>query len=107
MEINGSGNRPPIDTSDKAQASKTGTDNPQSAGRPSSPTGGADTFSLTNKASQLQQLESQIAELPVVDTQRVQDVQHALATGTLEVEPARVADKMLSFESGLDTSGGG
>lgn len=103
MEINGSGNRPPIDTGENAQsAEKTGASATSNQSSQSSATS-ADTFSLTNKASQLQQLEAQIANLPVVDTQRVLDVQHAIATNTLTVEPARVADKLLSFESGLAT----
>jgi negative regulator of flagellin synthesis FlgM len=63
--------------------------------------GSPDTLSLTSEASQMQALESQIAELPVVDTKRVQDVQKALATGSFQVDPAKVAEKMLNFESGL------
>ena len=60
-----------------------------------------DQVSLTAQASQLQALESQIATLPVVDTQRVQDVQRTLATGSFQMEPLQVADKVLSFEAGL------
>ena len=68
----------------------------------STATGGApDQLSLTSEASQLQALEGQIAELPVVDTQRVQQIQNALATGSFQVDPAKVAEKMLNFESGL------
>lgn len=105
MEIKGTGNRPPIETGDPAQ---TGVNRVGSQGKPTTTSASvsastADTFSLTSKASQLQQLEAQIAKLPVVDTQRVQDVQHAISTGTLQVEPARVADKLLQFEAGLDT----
>jgi negative regulator of flagellin synthesis FlgM len=101
IEIKGPGNPPPVSAGEAqsgtaSQGSAAGTGNASTtAGR------GADTFSMTNKASQLQQLESQIANLPVVDTQRVTEVQHALATNTMEINPARVADKMLTFESGL------
>jgi len=62
---------------------------------------GADKLQLSNQAAQLQALEAEIANLPVVDTQRVQDVQQTLATGLFEVVPARVADKLLTFEAGL------
>lgn len=63
--------------------------------------GSSDTLNLTSEASQMQALESQIADLPVVDTKRVREVQHALATGSFQVDPAKVADKMLNFESGM------
>lgn len=103
MEINGTSGRPPVDTPESAKSSSAQAENnSQASSQATVPGGVADTFSLTNKASQLQQLEAQIASLPVVDTQRVEDVQHAMATGTLQVEPARVAEKMLAFEVGLD-----
>jgi len=106
IEINGSGNRPPVVTTGDAQqtnasgAASSDNGSATSAARPT-----ADTFSMTGKAAQLQQLEAQISSLPVVDTQRVGEVQHALATNTMEVNPARVADKMLNFEAGLDPKG--
>ena len=62
---------------------------------------GGDQVQFSSQASQLQALEAEIANLPVVDTQRVQDVQRTLATGSFQIEPARVADKMLNFEAGL------
>jgi negative regulator of flagellin synthesis FlgM len=62
---------------------------------------GGDEIKLSNQAAQLQALEAEIANLPVVDTQRVQDVQQTIATGSFQIEPAQVADKMLSFEAGL------
>lgn len=103
IEINGPSNRPPLSAGETGQSGATTQGGAGATGRPSAPTSsGADTFSLTNKASQLQQLEAQIANLPVVDTQRVTEVQHALSTGTLEVNPAQVADKLLTFEAGLD-----
>ena len=45
--------------------------------------------------------EAEIANLPVINTQRVQDVQRTLATGSFQIKPAEVADKMLQFEAGL------
>ena len=101
IEINGNGGRPPIDVGEGSQSADKVGNQAGSETAATTSAGAADTFSLTSKASQLQQLETQIANLPVVDTQRVEDVQHAIATNTLQVEPARVADKLLSFESGL------
>jgi negative regulator of flagellin synthesis FlgM len=106
MDISGPGNRPPVDTAEGTQnANRKGAGTADSSSSsPASATAG-DTFSLTNKASQLQQLEAQIADLPVVDAQRVEDVQHAITTNTLQSEPAEVADKLLSFEVGLAEPG--
>jgi len=100
IEINGTGGRPPIDVGEGSQSADK-VDNQPGGGTAATSASAADTFSLTSKASQLQQLETQIANAPVVDTQRVEDVQHAIATNTLQVQPARVADKLLSFEAGL------
>jgi negative regulator of flagellin synthesis FlgM len=57
-----------------------------------------DQFSLTSSATLLKDLEREIAQLPVVDTGRVENVQRALATGTFQVDPPRVADKLLQLE---------
>lgn len=102
IEINTGKGHPPPTTIETGQSEQAGN-------RPGAATGGsaaapsrADTFSMTNRAAQLQRLEAQIENLPVVDTQRVEDVQRSLATGSFEVQPARVADKLLQFEAGLD-----
>lgn len=61
-----------------------------------------DQVSLTASAALLKELEREIAQLPVVDTRRVEDVQQALATGTFNVDVAAVADKLLQFERVLN-----
>ena len=57
-----------------------------------------DRVSLTSSATQLQALEDQVSSLPVVDTQRVEATQHALATGSHEVNPETTAEGMLEVE---------
>jgi len=102
IEINGTGGRPPaLSTGDTKEASANPAGNSDNGSAGSATRSTADTFSMTGKAAQLQQLEAQIANLPAVDAQRVSEVQHAIATNTLEVHPARVADKLLTFEAGL------
>lgn len=85
----------------KSQASQQTTTARSGGNTAKTPNATGDEVRLSSQASQLQALESEIANLPVVDTQRVQDVQRTLATGSFEVQPARVADKMLQFEAGL------
>jgi negative regulator of flagellin synthesis FlgM len=60
-----------------------------------------DEVALSGQYAQLHALEAEIANLPVVDTQRVQEVQHSISTGNYEIQPAEVADKLLTFEAGL------
>lgn len=104
IEINGPQGRPPAEIADKrkteGQATKdTATGSPRLSG------GSTDKLSLTSEATQLKALEDQIAELPVVDTQRVSAVQRSLATGSFQIDPAQVADKMLRFEAAMGGEG--
>jgi len=70
----------------------------QSNGRPST----ADTVSLTETSSQLRSLENTLAELPVVDTQRVESIRQSIADGSYQVNAARVADQLINLERTLD-----
>lgn len=67
----------------------------QETGRPST----VDTVSLTDTAARLRGLENTIASLPVVDSQRVEEIQQAIANGVFEIDPQAIADKMLAIES--------
>lgn len=95
IEILGYPNRPIKDNVDNTAAV------PSSPSKASG-TGGVgatgDQVSLTASAALLQELEKEIAQLPVVDAGRVESVQRALATGTFQVDPARTADKLLQLE---------
>ncbi|HKJ09229.1 MAG TPA: flagellar biosynthesis anti-sigma factor FlgM [Gammaproteobacteria bacterium] len=62
---------------------------------------GTDTVSLTNTAQQLRSLANQVGQMPAVDTHKVQAIKHALANGTYEINPTRVANKMIAFERSL------
>ena len=61
----------------------------------------ADTVSLTDTAAHLRRLENKLAALPVVDIPRTESIKQALADGRYVVDPTRVADKLLRFESML------
>jgi negative regulator of flagellin synthesis FlgM len=65
----------------------------------------ADTVSLSDNAMQLGKLDSSVAATPVVDTQRVEQVKQAISDGTYEVDPEKVADKLMQFESILKSEG--
>lgn len=95
MEIRGYPNQSPPGGVDGVSAS---------GNRPAATTNGAkgaspdDQVTLTNSAALLAELEKEIATLPVVDSGRVEATQRALATGTYEIVPPRIADKLLTLE---------
>lgn len=61
----------------------------------------SDSFKMTGSASKLQELESRIAQMPVVDAQHVEAVRRSLATGSFTIDPQSAADKMLAMEISL------
>ncbi len=64
-----------------------------------------DAVSFTETASRMRELEGSLRSVPVVDTQRVNEVKQAVADGTYEVSAARIAEKMIKFEGLLDEVG--
>jgi len=106
IEINGHIPRPPQEAGEGKQVAQNRSQIQDNGGTTSPRPGGSagDKVSLTDQASQLQSLQQELSALPVVDAQRVQEVQRSLATGSLQIDPVSVADKMLKLEAGL---GGG
>jgi negative regulator of flagellin synthesis FlgM len=64
-----------------------------------------DTVSLSDSAVKLGKLDNTAVSAPVVDTQRVEQVKQAIREGSYEVDPAKVADKLMQFESILKSAG--
>lgn len=62
-----------------------------------------DTVTFTQAAAQLQQVEHHIKSASVTDPQRIEQVQSAITKGNYSPDPGQVADKMLSFESALNS----
>ncbi|MBT3013973.1 MAG: flagellar biosynthesis anti-sigma factor FlgM [Candidatus Thiodiazotropha sp. (ex Lucina aurantia)] len=60
-----------------------------------------DRFDMTGSAGKLLELEARIAQMPIVDAQKVEAVQKALATGSFTIDPQTAADKMLAMELAL------
>lgn len=60
--------------------------------------GGGDTVSLTISATRLQDLQAQIASLPVTDAKHIADVQRSLASGHFSFEPEEAAENLLTQE---------
>jgi len=60
-----------------------------------------DTVTLTDIASKLQQLENSLLALPVVDTQRVEDIKSLIEHGEFAIDAMRTAEKFIDFERQL------
>lgn len=69
----------------------------EETGAPSS----VDSVTLTDTASRMQKLQNAMVELPVVDAQRVEEIQQAISNGTYEINAGNIADKMLGLESAM------
>ncbi|MFQ5469353.1 MAG: flagellar biosynthesis anti-sigma factor FlgM [Gammaproteobacteria bacterium] len=82
------------DGSDVQIARNDATASQEETGRPSS----IDTVSLTDTATILHKAEAKVESTPVVDPQRVESIQKAIANGTFEMNSERVAEKMVNLE---------
>jgi negative regulator of flagellin synthesis FlgM len=103
IEINGIPPSKVSSTTDDSQVKQAveQTSTQQESGKSST----ADTVSLSDNAVQLGKLDNAAVSTPVVDTQRVEQVKQAIKDGTYEVDPAKVADKLMQFESILKPKG--
>ena len=100
IEISGSGHTPTSIIGESQRQQGVQAQQPQQAVQaPVSPGQGGDTVNLTSTAAQLRNLEQSLGNLPVVDGQRVAAIRHDIQTGQYQVNPARVADKMIQMES--------
>jgi negative regulator of flagellin synthesis FlgM len=56
---------------------------------------------ITDSARQLAALEQAIRALPDVDDAKIAEIRNAIESGTYEVSPERIADKLLRWEKEL------
>ncbi|MCW8931225.1 MAG: flagellar biosynthesis anti-sigma factor FlgM [Gammaproteobacteria bacterium] len=60
-----------------------------------------DSVNLTNSAMRIKSLEEQVARLPIVDTQKVEQIRNSITDGTFEFNSDRIAEKLINFEKNL------
>ena len=101
VEIKGMAGKHVQNTGDNRQvaSAKSATGAPKQSGAGASD----DRVSLTNSATNLQELSNRIAQLPVVDAGVVTETQRALATGSFQFQPAVAADNLVTQEKELAT----
>jgi negative regulator of flagellin synthesis FlgM len=61
----------------------------------------SDVVTLTDLGGRLQALTQSVADVPEVDSKRVEFFRKAIADGTYQVDATAVADKLANFESML------
>lgn len=68
---------------------------------PTQPTNASGGVQITDSARQLAALERAIREMPDVDEAKVAQVRAAIAQGSYNVSPERIADKLIRLENEL------
>lgn len=99
IEINNITHSKPSSTGDEAKLNRS-SEQP-AAKHESGKSTTTDTVSLSDNAVQLGKLDSTVVTTPVVDTHRVEQLKQAISNGSYEIEPARIADRLMQFESVL------
>ena len=61
----------------------------------------SDTVVLTETAAMMQKIQARLADLPVVDSKRVEAIKAAIADGSYQVDSNIVAERMTSLEKQL------
>lgn len=69
--------------------------------QPESDNTATDKVNLTDMAKQLRKLSSSISAYPPVDNERIDSIKRAITTGEFNINPLRIADKLLSFENAI------
>ncbi len=76
----------------------------KSAGSSATATTAGDKVTLTDTAAKLKALEMDLASQPSVDNNKVKDMQTVIQNGSYKMDPERIADKMINFESAFNDS---
>jgi len=69
---------------------------------PSQTTPKTDSVTLTESAANFKKLEDSIAHLPIVDMQKVEEIQKAIADGSYKIDADKIAEKFIDMELALN-----
>ena len=68
---------------------------------PSVKAASADTVSMTDDASRLQEIEGMLKNMPAVNKDLISEISQLIANGGLEINLERTASKLLETEAGI------
>ncbi len=94
--VNRGGNNPVNINSGKAQT-KAETSN--TANRPAS--AGEDTVSLSEGSQQVIELQTQLKNIPEVDSAKVEAIKQEIAKGNYPLDPEKIAENLINLEKSL------
>lgn len=89
-----------INSTNSHKSLKTSGQGPHSDPVHAEQTNSADIVSMTDKVSRLQEIESLLAAIPPVNDKLVAEISLAIADGSFEIDPGRVASRLIEMESG-------
>lgn len=64
----------------------------------------SDNVTITNSAALLQKWEQNIAQMPIVDMQKVEQIQKAIKDNSYSINSGKIADKFIDMEIALSRS---
>ena len=87
-----------IDTPKRSETNPV-TANGRDTGKEAQPTTpGGDNVSLTDTALRIQEVERRLAEVPVVDRERVEQIRQQIADGSYSIRAEHIAGKLIELE---------
>lgn len=95
MKIDNTGNPLPAVTN-KASAARSTLERSYGSTPAADTAAGSSKVNINPLASQLQSLESRLAQQPAVDAQRVSEIQQAIREGRFNINPEVIADKLVA-----------
>ena len=75
--------------------------NAQTSEKPTTNQSASDAVDLTDTSNAVRRAEQALASQPVVDSAKVNRLRDAIADGSYEIDPQRIADKLVDMESSL------
>ncbi len=61
----------------------------------------ADSLTLTDSVMNLKKLEDSIAQLPIMDIQKVERIQNQIKDGSYQIDAEKIADRIIEMERAL------
>lgn len=92
----------PTNTGSTSRSGRSGSASPEAPDKASGETNAAnasgDTVALSQEAQAMNRLEGAIGEAPEMDSDRIAEIQKAIAEGQFEVNAERIAEKMMGLD---------
>lgn len=97
INVNGLNSSQSTPARGKGKVQGTSMESPASSGAPVK-VDSTDQVKLSQQAKTLQQLETELSGFPEVNPEKIELIRRALREGNYEVDPARLAAKIVNFE---------